>query len=189
MTVLPNESHGADSTLVEWTIRETAGDQRTWSVSDLVPHLLKGNSWPDKHEAYWSFLETTSTPVFLTDRRDNNAGRAELKSWSLGSEPSVFVNSAADPVKVWTNLPARSFFVHPGPMRPVAVGWTSPIDGELLVSGRVADAHPAGLDGVSFELSHVAARDLGQALFDLSNVSTDLRNPGLAPDLLANIRE
>jgi Protein of unknown function (DUF1592)/Protein of unknown function (DUF1588)/Protein of unknown function (DUF1587)/Protein of unknown function (DUF1595)/Protein of unknown function (DUF1585) len=189
MTVLPNENHGADSTLVEWTIRETAGDGRTWSVSDLVPNLLKGNSWPDKHEANWSFLETTSTPVFLTDRRDNNAGRAELKSWSLGSEPSVFVNSAAEPVQVWTNLPAQSFFMHPGPMRPVAVAWTSPIDGELLVSGRIADAHPAGLDGVSFELSHVAAPDLGQALFNLSNVSTDLPDPGLAPDLLANIRE
>ena len=98
LTVLPNENHGADSTLVEWTIRETTGDQRTWSVADLVPNLLKGNPWSDKHEARWSFLETTSTPVFLTERRDSNAGRPELKSWSLGSEPSVFVNSAAEPI-------------------------------------------------------------------------------------------
>ena len=189
LTVLPNENHGADSTLVEWTIRETATDGRIWSVSDLVPNLLKGNSWSDKHEARWSFLETTTTPAFLAERRDNNGGRAELKSWSLGSEPSVFVNSAAEPVQVWTNLPARSFFVHPGPQRPVSIAWTSPIDGELLVSGRVADAHPAGLDGVSFELSHLAAPDLGQALADLSNSSTDLPDPGLAPDLLAHIRE
>ena len=50
LTVLPNGNHGADSTLVEWTIRETAGDQRTWSLADLIPNLLKGNSWPDKHE-------------------------------------------------------------------------------------------------------------------------------------------
>ena len=35
LTVLPNGNHGADSTLVEWTIRETAGDQRTWSLADL----------------------------------------------------------------------------------------------------------------------------------------------------------
>ncbi|MDA0591531.1 MAG: DUF1592 domain-containing protein [Planctomycetota bacterium] len=189
LTVLPNENHGADSTLVEWTISETAGGGRTWSVSDLVPNLLKGNSWSDKHEARWSFLETTSAPAFLTDRRDNNAGRAELKSWSLGSEPSVFVNSAAEPVQVWTKLPERSFFVHPGPKRPVTVAWTSPITGELLVLGRVADAHPAGLDGVSFELSHVAAPDLGQALADLSNASTSLPDPGPAPDLLAAIRE
>jgi hypothetical protein len=162
LTVLPNENHGADSTLVEWTIRETTGDQRTWSVADLVPHLLKGNPWSDKHEARWSFLETTSTPAFLTERRDSNAGRPELKSWSLGSEPSVFVNSADEPAQVWTTLPARSFFVHPGPKRPVAVAWTSPIAAELVVAGRVADAHPAGGDGVSFELSHVAGPDLGR---------------------------
>ncbi len=189
LTVLPNENYGADSTLIEWTIHETAGKQRTWSVSDLIPNLMKGNPWSDKHEARWSFLETTSTPVFLTERRDSNAGRPELKSWSIGSEPSVFVNSAAEDLQLWTKLPARTFFVHPGQKRPVAVAWTSPIAGDLLVSGRVADAHPAGLDGVSFELSHVAATDLGQALADLGSASTDLPDPGPAPALLDHIRE
>ena len=188
LTVLPNENHGADSTLVEWTIRETAGDQRTWSVSDLIPNLLKGNSWLDKHEARWSFLETTSTPVYLTQQRDSIQGHAELKAWSLGPEPSVFVN-AGEELRVWTTLPARTFFVHPGPKRPVSVAWTSPIDGELLVSGRVADAHPAGLDGVAFELSHVATPDLGQALADLGGASTDLTDPGPAPAPLDLIRE
>jgi mono/diheme cytochrome c family protein len=189
LTVLPNENHGADSTLIEWTIRETKGDQRTWSVADLVPNLLKGNPWSDKHEARWSFLETTSTPVFLTQQRDSNAGRTELKSWSIGSEPSVFVNSAAEPIKAWTTLPARSVFVHPGQKRPVAVAWTSPIAGELSVAGRVADAHPSESDGVSFELSHVAAPDLGQALADLGSVPTSQPDAGLPPDMLALVRE
>ena len=189
LTVLPNENHGADSTLIEWTIRETAGEQRTWSIADLVPHLMKGNPWSDKHEAQWSFLETTSTPVFLTERRDNIAGRAELKSWSLGSEPSVFVNSAAEPIKVWTTLPARSVFVHPGQKRNVGIAWKSPLSGELLVAGRVTDAHPAGGDGVSFELSHAAAADLGQALADLGNASAILPDAGLPPDMLVLVRE
>nr|MBC8357119.1 DUF1592 domain-containing protein [Planctomycetota bacterium] len=189
LTVLPNENHGADSTLVEWTIRETAGDGRTWSVADLVPNLLKGNAWLDKREARWSFVETTSTPVFLTERRDSIAGHAELKAWSLGPEPSVFVNDGAEDLRVWTTLPARTFFVHPGPKRPVSVAWTSPIDGELLVSGRVADAHPAGLDGVAFELSHVADPDLGQSLADLGNTSTALTDAGPNPAPLDFIRE
>ena len=188
LTVLPNDNHGADSTLVEWTIRETAGDQRTWSVADLTANLLKGNPSPDKHDARWSFLETSSTPVFLTERRDSNAGRPELKSWSIGSEPSVFVNSAAEPIKVWTTLPARSVFVHPGPKRNVTIAWTSPIAGELSVAGRVADAHPAGLDGVSFELSHVAAPDLGEALVDLGSAPANLPDAGLPPDMLALVR-
>ena len=187
LTVLPNDNHGADSTLVEWTIRETAGEQRTWSVSDLVPDLLKGNSWSGKHEARWSFLETTSTPAFLTDRRDSIQGHAELKAWSLGSEPSIFVN-AGEELRVWTTLPARTFFVHPGHKRPVSVAWTSPIAGELLVSGRVADAHPANLDGIAFELSHLAAPDLGQALADVGNASA-VPDAGPPPAPLDLIRE
>ena len=149
---------------------------------------MKGNPSPDKHDARWSFLETSSTPVFLTERRDSNAGRPELKSWSIGSEPSVFVNSAAEPIKVWTTLPARSVFVHPGPKRNVTIAWTSPIAGELSVAGRVADAHPAGLDGVSFELSHVAAPDLGEALVDLGSAPANLPDAGLPPDMLALVR-
>ena len=188
LTVLPNENHGADSTLIEWTIRETTGDKRTWNIADLVPNLLKSNPWSDKHDARWSFLETTSTPVFLTQRNDSSAGRPELKSWSIGSEPSVFVNSAAEPIKVWTTLPARSVFVHPGQKRPVAVAWTSPIAGELLVAGRIADAHPSGGDGVSFELSHVAAPDLGQALADLGSTPMSLPDAGLPPDMLSLVR-
>lgn len=189
LTVLPNGNHGADSTIVEWTIRETAIDGRSWTVSDLIPHLLKGNSWSDKHEARWSFLETTTTPAFLTERRDRIDGRDELQAWSLGPEPSVFVNSAAEDLQLWTTLPARTFFVHPGPNRPVSVAWTSPLDGELLLAGRVADANPASLDGVSFELSHRAAPELGQALDDLSKASIALPDPDLPPALLDHIRE
>jgi hypothetical protein len=189
LTILPNESHGADSTLIEWTIRETGGEQRIWSVSDLVPSLLKGNPSLDKHAARWSFLDSTSGPVFLTERRDSNAGRPELKSWSLGSEPSVFVNSGNEPVSVWTQLPARSVFVHPGPRRNVSVAWTSPIGGELLLSGRVADAHPSGGDGISFELAHLAAAELGQALADLGNATVSLPEPGLPADVMAYVQE
>ncbi len=189
LTVLPNENHGADSTLIEWTIRETSGAQRTWSLADLVPHLLAGNPGSDTHGARWSFLETTSTPAFLTERRDSSAGRSEVKSWSLGAEPSVFVNSASEDLQVWTKLPARSFFVHPGPKRPVAVAWTSPIAGELSVAGRVADAHPSADDGVSFELSHVVAPDLGQALADLGSLPTSQPDAGLPADMLAIVRD
>jgi hypothetical protein len=188
LAVLPNDNHGADSTLVEWTIQETAGEQRKWSVTDLVPMLLKGNPLPDKHEALWSFLDTTSTPTFLTEKRENNGGRSELKSWSLGSEPSVFVNTASEPVKVWTTLPAQSLFVHPGQKRSVGIAWNSPIAGELLLSGRVVDVHPASLDGIAFELSHLTSPELGPALASLANSPSTLSDAGLPPDMLAVVR-
>ena len=189
LTVLPNQSYGADSTLIEWDIRETTGDQRTWSVADVIPDLLKGNPRQDKHGASWSFLETTSTPVFLTEPRDSNAERSEVKSWSLGSEPSVFVNTAANPLQVWTKLSARSVFVHPGPKRHVTVAWTSPIDAEVVVSGRVADAHSSGGDGVAFELSHLTAPELGQALAVLGERPAILPGAGLPKNMLGLVRE
>ncbi|MCU0871305.1 MAG: PSD1 and planctomycete cytochrome C domain-containing protein [Pirellulaceae bacterium] len=181
LSVSPNASHGADSTLLEWSIRETGGQQRSWSVADLVADLMQGNSCPAAHEASWSFLEITTTPVFLTERHDSINGNRALKSWSLGSEPSVFVNSADQPVTVWTTLPAKSFFVHPGPNRPVAVAWTSPLEGPLMLTGRVADAHPAGLDGVAFQVDHVAAPDIGSALADVGKSAVGLPDAGPPP--------
>ncbi|NCA10492.1 DUF1587 domain-containing protein [bacterium] len=189
LTVLPNKNYAADSTLVEWTIRETAGEKRTWSVADLVSDLLKGNPWQDEHDARWSFLETTKGPVFLAEKGDAKAGNAEVKSWSLGSEPSVFVNTAAEPLQVWTKLPARSFFVHPGPDRPVAVAWTSPIDAEVVVAGRVADAHPGSSDGVAFELAHVAAPEMGQSLADLRIDPAAVPGAGPPPASIGLVRE
>lgn len=188
LAVLPNESYGADTTRVEWTIREAGGEQRVWDIADLPSRLLQGNPCPDKHNARWSFLEATASPVFLTESRDSGAGRSEIKSWSIGSEPSVFVNSSAELVKVWTALPARSVFVHPGQKRPVAIAWTSPIAGELSVAGRVTDAHPAGQDGVSFELSHLASKDLGPALLELGSSSVSPPEAGLPPEMLSLIR-
>ena len=74
LSVSPNASHGADSTLLEWSIRETGGQQRSWNVADLVADLMKGNSWPAAHEATWSFLEITTAPVYLTERHESING-------------------------------------------------------------------------------------------------------------------
>lgn len=161
LTVSPNGGHGQDTTRVEWTISETTGARRSWSVADLISDIHKGNPWPDAAGARWSFLETTSSPTFLTDLLVKQVKGARGQGWSLGSEPAVFVNStdAGGPT-----LPPRSFCVHPGDKRPVTVAWTSPIDAEVSVVGRVSDMDPGKSDGVAFELTHIAAPELGPAL-------------------------
>ncbi|MFM7604285.1 MAG: DUF1553 domain-containing protein [Prosthecobacter sp.] len=164
LAVSPNASHGADSTLIEWRIAETEGPNRSWSVAEMVPDLMKGNPHPAHDGAAWCFLETTSAPAFLTDKADSLNGNSALQKWSIGDLPSVLVNSDDQQVKAWTTLAAESFFVHPGPKRPVAVAWISPMDGEITLSGRVADAHPHRSDGVAFELKHIAAPEYGLAL-------------------------
>ena len=175
LTVDPNKSYGADSTLVEWTISEMEGAGRKWDVADLVQNLTQRNPHTGSNGAEWCFLEATPKgPVFLTEKHDTISGNSALKSWSIGSEPSVFVNSSDQQVKVWTTLAANSFFVHPGEHRPVAVAWISPIDGTVAINGRVADAHPSpGGDGVSFTLTHIFDSQCGPALVNMGNTLLD----------------
>src|SRR5205823_4243853 len=49
-------------------------------------------------------------------------------------------------------LPARSVAVHPGPTNGVVVSWHSAISGVVQVMGSVADADPAGGDGIAWEI-------------------------------------
>ncbi|MFT5326312.1 MAG: hypothetical protein ACI8P0_004187 [Planctomycetaceae bacterium] len=170
LTVLPNGSHGADTTLVEWNIAETGGAQRKWNVSDFIPNLVKGNPLQSDDESAWCFLDVTDGPRFLHDRKEVVSGNNDLNAWSTGETPSVLVNRSSAPIKVWTTLPARSFFVHPGVNRNVAVAWVCPADVTVSVSGRVADAHPSGGDGVAFRFEHVKSPDAGPELVKLGQL-------------------
>jgi hypothetical protein len=164
LAVLPNANHGADSTRIEWEIAEIGGASRVWNIADVVPNLTQGNPLPAAHGAAWCFMETTSGTVFLSEHREAVDGHPELKSWSIGSDPSIFVNTSDQEFKVWAGLPARSLFVHPGPKRPVAIAWICPIDGTLRIKGRVSDVHPSGGDGVAFRLEHFASPEVGPLL-------------------------
>ena len=184
LEVKPNENHGADSTLVEWSIQELSGDKRSsWHSSELID-ILTNNNPLNVNGATWSLVELGgNSPSFLYESANEINGRRELKKWSIGDTPSVFVNTSEQTVDVWTPLSARSFFVHPGTKSSVAVIWTSPVDGELLLSGRVADVHPAALDGVSFELSHIASSEMGAELLALGSSTTNLPDAGSPPNI------
>jgi mono/diheme cytochrome c family protein len=171
LTVEPNGNHGADSTLCELVLREVGGQQRRWSTGDIVDNFTESNP-RTVHDAAWCFVELTKDgPMFLAEKGDAIDGKSALKRWSFGDTPSVFVNSSDQQVIAWTPLAARSFFVHPGPNRPVTVAWVSPMDGEIAIQGRVADAHPAGLDGVTFRLEHLARPETGAALLEAGRIA------------------
>lgn len=169
LTVLPNASHGADTTLVEWEIIENGEAKRKWSVADFIAHLVQGNPLKSDDGSSWSFLDVTDGPKFLTDKKEVVSEQSDLNAWSLGDTPSVLVNRSSQPIKVWTTLPPKTFFVHPGVKRNVAVAWVCPADMIVSVAGRVADAHPAGGDGIAFRLEHIASPESGLALVELGN--------------------
>ncbi len=167
LVVSPNGNHGADSTFVAWEISELGGDGRKWNVNEVIPDLLTGNPHPSHDGASWCFLDVTDGPQFLTDKKSVVEGQSDLNSWSNGDVPSVFVNRSDQAISVWTSLPAKSFFVHPGIERLVAVAWVCPIDGVVELVGRVADAHPSGGNGVAYRLEHIASPDVGPTLVEL----------------------
>lgn len=181
LTISPNQSHGADTTLVEWEISETDGEKRSWSVAELVLNLMKGNPYSAKAGGQWCFLETSPVPMFLHDARPNVDGNAALKAWGNGNTPWALVNTDDQQVMAWTTLTAESFFLHPGPNRPVAVAWVSPLDGEVTLKGLVQDAHPTTGDGVALELSHIATPEYGPALVKLGQSFTPVEVPSAKP--------
>ena len=187
LTVLPNGNHGADSTLVDWTIANSDNPEQVWSTSEISSDLLAGNPKPAAGGAQWVFLQIGEEgPVPLLERRSANGGTDAIPSWSIGSEPSVFANRSDQQVELWTKFPPKSLFLHPGDKRPVAIGWISPVDATLAVSGKIADIHSAsGLDGVSYELTHYSLSELGS-----QPVSTELGASGGSPapgDLLLTL--
>lgn len=165
LTVLPNGNHGADSTQVRFRIAERGGE-RSWALEDLIDGFTSGNPRGD-HGATWCFYESTDGPAFLTALHESLQSNASLKAWKRKDDAlSVFVNTDDQVVRVWTTLPARSIFMHPERNRPVSVGWVSPLDGAVDISGIVEDVHPSGGDGVSFQLTHLATPKLGDAFVE-----------------------
>ena len=94
-----------------------------------------------------------------------------LVSFTNAELPSALVNQSKDSVAVWTNLPGRALFLHPGPQQNVAIGWICPEDGSYSISGSITDSHPAGLDGVSFRVEHFSEPALGREFATLSELN------------------
>ncbi|MCB9921977.1 MAG: PSD1 domain-containing protein [Planctomycetaceae bacterium] len=170
LTVLPNGNHGADTTRVELTFKHL-GTQSRWDVSELIPRFTQAGPAIQQNDATWCLLDVTDGPVYLHEKKEAINGQRGLNGWSIGDTPSSIVNASSEPVAVWTTLPPTSFFVHPGVGRNVAVAWVCPEDGEYQVQGVVSDAHPAGLDGVSFRCEHIASSEYGDGLIALGELS------------------
>ncbi|MBM4041720.1 MAG: hypothetical protein FJ290_24745 [Planctomycetes bacterium] len=147
----------ANRTIV--TVRTTAG-----SFSFLPADLETG---PILAPEYGFFVRATArrqatVPAheaavpreLLAEKVDAIAGNAALRGWGSNATPWFGANPSEKAVTAGTfTLPARSVAMHPGPSRPVAVTWRSPIKGTIEVRGKVAGADPKGGNGVEWWLA------------------------------------
>jgi hypothetical protein len=179
LTVYPRANYGADTTLIEFNVEEVDGSARRWNLAaDVVDDFLAGNPHADRldNAATWCFLDARKGLKLLPETVRDHQGKKGLNLWRNGDNPSAFVNATDQPIKVWTTLPPRSFFVHPASDGPVAVAWLSSVAGTVRISGRVTDAHAGGGDGVAWTLEHFAA-DLGSGMTGLAAFAQKLREP------------
>jgi len=163
ISIAPNTNHGADTTLIKLKIKhESDSGKLQWSTEDLLDNLIDANPLKSK-DAIWCFLDIGSEgPRFLNKKTQAIDGQSTLKKWSPGNLPSVAVNMGKEPIKVWTEIPPRSFFVHPGKESPVAVTWISPVSGKINIELKVSDGHAFG-DGVIWQLEHFASKKIRSA--------------------------
>jgi hypothetical protein len=179
LTVHPRANYGADTTLIEFNFEEVDGGARRWNLAaDVTDDFLSSNPHADRHgnAATWCFLDARKGLQLLPETVRDHQGKKGLNIWRNGDNPSAFVNATDQPIKVWTTLPPRSFFVHPASDGPVAVAWLSPIAGTVRITGRVADGHAGGGDGVAWTLEHFAV-DLGSGMTELAAFAQKLREP------------
>ncbi|AWM38774.1 Planctomycete cytochrome C [Gemmata obscuriglobus] len=119
--------------------------------------------------------EATRPAIALTpldDKTGPTPERPAISGWKKkGTDlPIVIANSSDKSEQIPGRVSARTVAVHPTPQEFVAVAWNSPISGNVTIRARVAHAHPACGNGVSWWLDHnrgAGAARLGEGTVDL----------------------
>jgi hypothetical protein len=88
----------------------------------------------------------------FTNKQRSAAKYDFVKGWGLPETPSLVANSSDMHMRIPGNMKPHGVCVHPSPTLAAAVGWKSPIAGELRIEGKVTHAHPECGDGVSWSL-------------------------------------
>lgn len=75
-----------------------------------------------------------------------------IQGWGMNETPLIVANSSDRHVRIPGNMKPHAVAVHPSPTLNAAVGWQSPIAGEIRVSGKVTHAHPECGNGVTWSV-------------------------------------
>jgi len=114
-------------------------------------------------------------PGHFTEKLLKGADYDSINGWGTRDTPSVAANSSDQELRIPGIASPHSVFVHPSPTLFAAVGWHSPINGQVRIEAHVADAYPVCGNGVEWVLQHRTSRsaeNLWQGEFDVRGVAT-----------------
>ena len=75
-----------------------------------------------------------------------------VQGWGSHQTPLLLANSSDNHVRIPGNMEPHGVCVHPSPTLNAAVGWQSPIRGQVHIDGKVTHAHPECGNGVAWSL-------------------------------------
>jgi hypothetical protein len=141
--------------MAAWAYQSRPPAEASLSLDDfakrrgLLPFALR--AWMDR-------LGAGEYRLMMKQTRDVG-GKSGVHGWRGEPDcPNLVVNTTDKEVAILTfKLPPKSVSVHPGPNNGVAVGWKSPVTGNIRIGGRVIDADPVGGDGIAWIIDHRGA--------------------------------
>jgi hypothetical protein len=88
----------------------------------------------------------------FTEKLTRAGGYDFVQGWGKPETPQLVANSSDRHVRIPGNMKPKGVCVHPSPTLYAAVGWRSPVAGEIRVEGKVTHAHPECANGVTWSL-------------------------------------
>jgi hypothetical protein len=80
------------------------------------------------------------------------SGYAFINGWGKNDTPNLVANSSDQHVRIPGNMKPHSVAVHPSPKLAAAIGWRSPLAGQVRVQAKIQHAHPECGNGVTWSL-------------------------------------
>lgn len=109
-----------------------------------------------------AWLELLSIPSYqrpsitghFTQKITRTDGHDFINGWGSTKTPLVLANASDKQVRIPGIARPRQIVVHPSPTHFAAVGWVSPITGDIELNAAIADHHPECGNGVEWRLVH-----------------------------------
>ncbi|MDP6794014.1 MAG: DUF1592 domain-containing protein [Verrucomicrobiota bacterium] len=168
LTGLHDESHALTTRYLHAVAEAEVGRADIGGLAkrhDLEADVLA--AWLD-YLAFGPPQPVTVTGLF-TRKLERLGGSAYVNGWGLPETPSVVANSSDAEYRIPGLARPHGVELHPSPTLFVAVGWKSPIEGQVTVSAKIADAHVnCGNGGEWWVQHHTSLRlgNLGHGVYD-----------------------